>query len=247
MKELDERWLEDYDYCDQGIHMPPRFSGLAVALGLGSSLLMGSAADAALQVTVTQAGAPPGQSVWAFSGSASYTELFPGGKFAAGGVNNIEEWKGDGGSDYVKPLTYNNYTPGLISGLIDLTVTSSTGGVRTGTIVGLHIDHDGSGDDFGAQLDGSIDIPLADGDLVSWAGSGVFPVDLANLNTGSFFFSNYGESPTVAGMIYGTLPIEINVQPVPGPLPLLGCGAAFASARRLRRRRHERECSCLRS
>ena len=234
-------------YTSNQNHMISRMPGLAVALGLGSSLLLGSAANAALQVTVTQAGAPLGQSIWAFSGSARYSEQFPGGKFAAGSLTNIEEWKGNAGSDYVKTSAYNNYTPALISGLIELTVASLTGSTATGTIVGLHIDHDTSGDDFGTGLAGLIDIPLADGDLVSWAGTGVFPVDLANLNMGSFFFANYGGSSAVSGRIYGTLPITMNVQPAPGPLPLLGCGAAFAYSRRLRRMQRERTCSCPQS
>lgn len=39
----------------------------------------------------------------------------------------------------------------------------------------------------------------------------MFAVDIAKLNGGSFSFSNYGGSQAVAGQIYGTLPLTLNV------------------------------------
>ena len=48
--------------------------------------------------------------------------------------------------------------------------------------------------------------------MVAWTGSGVFAVDIANLNTGLFAFSNYGGSQ-VGGQINGLLPITMIVVP----------------------------------
>jgi hypothetical protein len=79
-----------------------------------------------------------------------------------------------------------------------------------GSIGYLHIDHDDSGDDFGVGLFGD-DIPLLGGDVVAWSGSAVFDVDINKLNPGAFSFSNYGGSQAVAGQIYGTLPLTLNV------------------------------------
>jgi hypothetical protein len=205
------------------------------SLALAPSLLLASSAHAALTVKVTP-GPSAGQSIWTFSGSSTYTELTPGGKFAGGDPGVIEEWKGDGGSDYVKAGTYNNYTPVLDTGSIGITVTPQLGSPMSGSIDGLHIDHDNSGDDFGVSLLGA-DIPLSDGATVSWSGSGTFPVDFANLNVGIFQFTNYGE--VTAGQPYGTLPVTIDS--APGPLPLLGCGAAFSFSRKLRRACKRRE------
>ena len=181
-------------------------AGLAIAM----TVLIASTSRAELIVTVTQAGAPPGQTLWTFSGSSTYTQLLPGGKFAGGALANIEEWKGDAGSDYVKAGTYNNFTTSMISGAISLTVTPLVGSSSSGSIVGLHVDHDTSGDDFGVGLLGS-DIPLSQGDVVTWSGSGIFAVDFANLNLGSFNFLNFGGSQAVSGAIYGRLPIAMNV------------------------------------
>jgi hypothetical protein len=204
---------------------------IVACLAWAPGLLLATASHAALTVTVSP-GAPSGQSVWTFSGSSIYNQQNPGGKFAAGGLALIQEWKGDSGSDYVKTGAYNNHVADLSSGSIDIVVTPLSGSPLSGNIDGLHIDHDTSGDDFGVSLLGTVDIPLAAGDTVSWSGSGIFPVDLAKLNLGSFLFSKYGEDPL--GQPYGILPINMVVS-VPGPLPLLGCGAAFTFSRRLRR------------
>ena len=211
--------------------MMARHHWIVAGLGWAPSLLLATASHAALTVTVGP-GAPIGQSVWTFSGSSTYNQQVPGGKFAAGGLALIQEWKGDSSSDYVKTGSYNNYVADLTSGLINIVVAPLSGSPLSGTIDGLHIDHDTSGDDFGVSLLGTVDIPLADGDSVSWSGSGIFPVDLAKLNLGSFLFSNYGED--TQGQPYGVLPINMVVS-APGPLPLLGCGAAFTISRRLRR------------
>ncbi|MEB3200556.1 MAG: hypothetical protein VKK62_08535 [Synechococcaceae cyanobacterium] len=185
---------------------------------------------------VTPIPSQPGNTLWTFSGTSTYSELAPGGRFAGGALSNIIEWKGDSASDYVKSGTYNNYTTSLLSGLISLTVTPQAGGPLQGSIAGLHVDHDNSGDDFGTGLSGA-DIPLMNGDLVSWSGSGVFAVDIANLIAGSYLFNNYGE--TLQGSPFGSLPLNLVVSTtpaVPAPLPVLGSAAAFACSRRLRRR-----------
>lgn len=205
------------------------------SLAVAPALLVAPSAKA-LSVTVSPAG-PAGQSLWTFSGSATYSQMNPGGTFAGGALSLIQEWKGDGGSDDVKTSTYNHHVAALISGSIGITVTPLTGSAVVGQIDGLHSDHDNSGDDFGVSLLDA-DIPLADGDIVSWSGSGIFPVDMSNLNVGIFQFVAYGEVPSGqpnAGNPYGSLPLSLTVSPAPGPLPILGCGAAFSFARKLRR------------
>jgi hypothetical protein len=202
-------------------------------------ILFASAAGA-LTVTVKQGSAPAGFTEWTFTGSSTYTQLNPGGTFAVvPPLAAIVEWKGNLLSDYVKTGTYDNYTPTLASGLISLTVTPVSGPARSGTITALHIDHDASGDDFGIGLDGlstsplNTAIPLSSNDVVSWSGSGIFPVDFTNLNVGSFLFNNYGDSTLSR---FGDLPITITVQEAPAPLPVLGCGVALSFSRKLRKR-----------
>jgi len=194
---------------DKGFSMPvSRWIVGSVALAM--TMLMASTGRAELIVWITQAGAPAGQTLWTFGGTSTYGQLAPGGKFAGGSLANIEEWKGDAGSDYVKTGAYNNFTTSMISGAISLTVTPLVGSPSSGSIGGLHIDHDSSGDDFGVGLLGA-DIPLSQGDVVTWSGSGIFAVDMANLNLGNFSFTNFGGSQAVSGQIYGTLPITLNV------------------------------------
>lgn len=202
-------------------------------------VLFASAADA-LTVTVKQGSAPAGSTEWTFAGSSTYTQLNPGGSFAVvPPLTAIVEWKGDSLSDYVKTGAYDNYTPTLTSGLISLTVTPVSGPAKSGTITALHIDHDGSGDDFGIGLAGlstspaNTAIPLNSNDVVSWSGSGIFAVDFVNLNIGSFLFNRYGDSTLSR---FGDLPITITVQEAPGPLPVLACGVALSFSRKLRKR-----------
>ena len=179
-----------------------------------------------------------GLTIWHFSGSATYSELFPGGKFAGGALNLIEEWKGSGAaSDFVSTGGYNNHVVAPTSGSVSLSIATSGIDVQTDAIDGIHVDHDSSGDDFGVSLTAS-DILLANNDLVSWSGSAVFAVDINRLNSGSFTFQNYGESLIAAGNPFGTLPLQINVSTVPEPasIGLLTAAAVGWVARRRRRR-----------
>lgn len=205
-----------------------------------SPALLASTADAALMITVKQGSAPVGSTEWMFSGSSTYIQLNPGGAFAVvPPLTNIIEWKGDALSDFVKTGAYDNYTPTLASGTISLTVAPVSGPVKTATISALHVDHDDTGDDFGVGLDGSSTSPvntaisLNANAVVSWSGSGIFPVDITKLNYGSFLFAKYGASSSSR---FGDLPITINVQEAPGPLPLLGLGVAFPFSRQMRRK-----------
>lgn len=188
-----------------------RFRLASIVLSVATAALLASSSDAGLVVTVTR-DSTPGQTLWAFSGSSIYTQLAPGGKFAAAGTSPtlIEEWKGGAtGSDYVVAGQYNNFTTTLISGAIGLTV-NTPGNTYVGSVGYLHIDHDDSGDDFGVGLFGD-DIPLLNGDVVTWSGSAVFAVDFTKLNPGSFLFSNYGGSQAVSGTTFGTMPLTLNV------------------------------------
>jgi hypothetical protein len=194
---------------EKGLSMPA-YRWIVGSVALAMTLLIASTGRAELIVRVTQSGAPAGQTLWSFSGSSTYGQMAPGGKFAGGELANVEEWKGDAGSDYVKPSTYNNFTTSLVSGAVSLMVTPLVGSPSSGSIGGLHIDHDNSGDDFGVGLLGA-DIPLSQGDVVTWSGSAIFAVDLANLNLGSFSFTSLGGSQAVSGQIYGTLPITLNI------------------------------------
>jgi len=183
---------------------------------------MASAAQANLMIDIYEY-STPGQSRWVFSGSAQYSQNVVGGKFAGGDVSLIEEWKGGGaGSDYVKTGAYNNYTTSLISGSVTLSVTPSGGSITQGSIDGLHIDHDTTGDDFGVSL-AAEDIALSADALVSWSGEAIFDVDINKLNRGTFSFLNYGENPNVSGQIYGSLPLTLEV-PEPGTAVLLMLG-----------------------
>jgi len=205
------------------------FGGAALAF----AALLASSAYGDLSVTVTP-DVTPGQTVWQFSGSSIFSGTAVA-KFAGGALENIEEWKGGAGSDYVKAGAYNNVTKSLISGTIGITVTpSGTSGVD-GSIGGLHIDHDNSGDDFGVGLLGS-DILVPDGAVVAWTGSGVFAVDIANLNPGLFTFSDYGGSQA-GGPINGVLPITMSVVPEPSTWVMGAGGIACAAWGAWRRRK----------
>lgn len=211
---------------------------LAVAVVFG---LLGSVpARGALVIDISRHS--DGFTTWNFSGSASYSELFPGGKFAGGALTLIEEWKGSGAaSDFVSTGGYNNHVVAPTSGSVSLSVTNTTLGVQTDLIDGIHVDHDTTGDDFGVSLTAS-DILLANNDLVSWSGSAVFAVDINRLNSGNFTFQNYGESLVAAGNPFGTLPLQINVSTVPEPASI-GLLTAVAVGWVARRRR-SRKASC---
>lgn len=179
----------------------------SVCLALSLAALVASPTLAGLVVTVTR-DATPGQTLWQFSGSSTYTQIAAGGKFAGGPVLD-QEWKGSASSDYVVANAYGNYTTSRISGAIGLSV--KTGGSETTAAINwLHIDHESSGDDFGVGVLGD-DLPLLNGDIVSWVGSAVFAVDITKLNPGVFSFLNYGSSQAGSGTIYGTLPMTLNV------------------------------------
>lgn len=182
---------------------------LAAVLAISTVALPAATSFADLIVTVTP-NSTPGHTLWTFSGSTTYVQQAAGGKFAAGAPSLIEEWKGGSPeSDYVVTGAYNNHIASLQSGGINLKVTSA-GTPSFGSIDSLHIDHDTTGDDFGVGLLGTVDIPLVQGDLVEWTGSGVFDVDFTKLNLGSFSFVSYGGS-TLGGGITGQMLLTLNV------------------------------------
>ena len=200
----------------------------ALACALGSS-----AAQAALSINISHHST--GFTLWEFSGSSNYLQASPGGKISGSTLDTIIEWKGSAAaSDYVPASSYNNYTVALQSGSISVSVTPSGGSATTDFVDGLHVDHDNTGDDFGISLL-SADIPLANDDLVSWSGAGVFAVDSNSLNAGSFTFANYGDGGIPVNSPFGSLDLSLAVQAVPEPT---SCGlAALAGAALTARRR----------
>lgn len=223
----------------------PKLVGRMLAAVVAFGLLGSVPARGALVIDISRHS--DGFTIWHFSGSANYVESTPGGKFAGGALNLIEEWKGSGAaSDFVSTGGYNNYVVAPTSGSVSLSVATTGIGVQTDLIDGIHVDHDTTGDDFGVSLSAS-DIVLANNDLVSWSGSAVFAVDINKLNSGNFTFQNYGESLITGGNPFGTLPLQINVSTVPEPasIGLLTAAAVGWVARRRSSRKAIRRAAAV--
>ena len=183
-----------------------------VIAALGA-LVLGSQAMAQLVVTVTPAGG--GNTLWTFSGSATYAEVNVGLEFrtTSGWAEEYStEWKGSVASaDYVATGAYNNQHSLLVSGTYPVITVNGTPYNMGGVIV----DHDSSGDDFGVTIAGVYDVPVPANATVAFSGSAVFAVDYANLNPGVYSFSSitHAVSNTDTGM--GTLPLNMTVVPEP--------------------------------
>lgn len=185
----------------------------SLALAALGALALGSQSMAQLVVTVTPAGG--GNTLWTFSGSATYTESAAGLEFRATtgwAEDDSTEWKGNGNSgNYVASGTYNNQHSLLVSGTNPVITVNGT----PYNIGGVIVDHDGSGDDFGVTIAGAATVPVPANATVAFSGSAVFAVDYAKLNPGVYSFGNISHAVGGTDTGIGTLPLNMTVVPEP--------------------------------
>lgn len=185
-------------------------------------VLTAAQSHAALIVDITGISGS-GETTWTFSGSDT-----------AGGGGSFEDNANLANNDYWEDLAEFTTASDLeltpSSGSATLTIDGVTRNIDVG-----YVDDGGVGsDNFGVGIDGSGNFSFSLGDLVSWTGSIVVPIDInafsptpATLTT-----SNYAGTA-------GTLDLEVNIggvaaTPEPGTLSLLGLALIGAAA--LRRR-----------
>lgn len=171
-----------------------------------------------------------GETTWVFSGSdtARGTEQFNAGTIGAGG-----SWQDVG--DYVTSA-YDNAGISLISGIVTIQVNGSA----SNTIDRIRLDHDEPPalDELGFGFPTlSSDLPFTNGDVVSWAGTAVVPVDLNDLVPGEFGSSAFGtigtDILTLEGCVLtagGECPASVP-EPSTGLLLVTGGLLAIASRR----------------
>jgi hypothetical protein len=196
--------------------------GLATAFVVAGATINASAQELYVHIKGLGNGT---QSILEFYGSVTYSG--PGTSFRANSAA-MEEWKGSGAAnDYVTGGTYDDYINQILSGKARVTV-----GGDTKYIDYVNIDHDGSGDDFGFSVKGGTDMTVNNGDVVTFAGRGLFNIAAGNLNPGTYNFTNINGN--------GPLPLNVKVSTVPEPgewaaMGILGAGLVGLMARARRR------------
>jgi hypothetical protein len=166
-------------------------------------------------------------SIFKFSGSTTYSGT---GAFLRTNSASIDEFKGTSSSDFVNGSVtgfYNNFVTQILSGNARVGV-----GGNWYDIDYVHLDHDSSGDDFGISIVNGSDVAINNGDVLQFAGKGVFNAFVGKLNVGTYTFSDLNST--------GTAGLTVNVYSVPEPgewaaMGILGAGLAGLVVRSRRR------------
>ena len=195
------------------------------ALGV---LLAASATASAQSLVLDIYGGPnSATSIFKFSGSTSYSGT---GAFLRNNSASMDEFKGTSASDFVNGSVsgyYNNFVTQILSGNARVGV-----GGNWYDIDYVHLDHDNSGDDFGISIVNGSDVAINNGDVLQFAGKGVFNASVGKLNVGTYSFSDLNST--------GTAGLTVNVYSVPEPgewaaMGILGAGLAGLVVRSRRR------------
>lgn len=181
---------------------------LITATAIGLSLGVVETAQASLLVNVTGT-AGSGQTIWVFSGSSTASS---DGVFGLAPSDFPEEWRNVG--DYVADTSLNAISISPSSGSASITNSQET---RSISLIGIDYDGNSSSsnnDDFGIGVaDQSLNIIA--GDVVSWTGTLLLPLDITQFKLGTY-------GPAQSGAIGGLTDIQLTLQSVPESTSIIG-------------------------
>lgn len=181
---------------------------LITATAIGLSLGVVETAQASLLVNVTGT-AGSGQTIWVFSGSSTASS---DGVFGLAPSDSPEEWRNVG--DYVADTSLNAISISPSSGSASITNSQET---RSISLIGIDYDGNSSSsnnDDFGIGVaDQSLNIIA--GDVVSWTGTLLLPLDITQFKLGTY-------GPAQSGAIGGLTDIQLTLQSVPESTSIIG-------------------------
>jgi len=181
---------------------------LITATAIGLSLGVVETAQASLLVNVT--GTPgSGQTIWVFSGSSTASS---NGVFGLTPSDSPEEWRNVG--DYVADTSLNEISISPSSGSASITNSQET---RSISLIGIDYDGNSSSsnnDDFGIGV-ANQPLNIITGDLVSWTGTLLLPLDITQFKLGTY-------GPAQGGAIGGLTDIQLTFKSVPESTSIIG-------------------------
>lgn len=181
---------------------------LITATAIGLSLGVVETAQASLLVNVT--GTPgSGQTIWVFSGSSTASS---NGVFGLTPSDSPEEWRNVG--DYVADTLLNGISISPSSGSASITNSQET---RSISLIGIDYDGNSSSsnnDDFGIGV-ANQPLNIITGDLVSWTGTLLLPLDITQFKLGTY-------GPAQGGAIGGLTDIQLTFKSVPESTSIIG-------------------------
>ena len=181
---------------------------LITATAIGLSLGVVETAQASLLVNVTGT-AGSGQTIWVFSGSSTASS---NGVFGLTPGDSPEEWRNVG--DYVADTSLNAISISPSSGSASITNSQET---RSISLIGIDYDGNSSSsnnDDFGIGV-ANQPLNIITGDLVSWTGTLLLPLDITQFKLGTY-------GPAQDGAIGGLTDIQLTLQSVPESTSIIG-------------------------
>ena len=181
---------------------------LITATAIGLSLGVVETAQASLLVNVTGT-AGSGQTIWVFSGSSTASS---NGVFGLTPGDSPEEWRNVG--DYVADTLLNAISISPSSGSASITNSQET---RSISLIGIDYDGNSSSsnnDDFGIGV-ANQPLNIITGDLVSWTGTLLLPLDITQFKLGTY-------GPAQGGAIGGLTDIQLTFKSVPESTSIIG-------------------------
>lgn len=181
---------------------------LITATAIGLSLGVVETAQASLLVNVTGT-AGSGQTIWVFSGSSTASS---DGVFGLTPGDSPEEWRNVG--DYVADTLLNGISISPSSGSASITNSQET---RSISLIGIDYDGNSSSsnnDDFGIGV-ANQPLNIITGDLVSWTGTLLLPLDITQFKLGTY-------GPAQGGAIGGLTDIQLTFKSVPESTSIIG-------------------------
>ncbi|GAL94167.1 MAG: PEP-CTERM sorting domain-containing protein [Microcystis wesenbergii TW10] len=181
---------------------------LITATAIGLSLGVVETAQASLLVNVTGT-AGSGQTIWVFSGSSTASS---NGVFGLTPGDSPEEWRNVG--DYVADTLLNAISISPSSGSASITNSQET---RSISLIGIDYDGNSSSsnnDDFGIGV-ANQPLNIITGDLVSWTGTLLLPLDITQFKLGTY-------GPAQGGAIGGLTDIQLTFKSVPESTGIIG-------------------------
>lgn len=187
--------------------METRHNGIGFGFGvLLAGLLLVSCQSAHADLVLAISGTPgSGETTWTFSGEGVATATATGGNSATGGAAFFE-WI-DVGDFTVEPFGFFTPTSGSAS-ITNVTTTDSHSFISV-----LLDDDDPSSDEIGVRTDSNLS--YSTGDVISWGGFLVVPVDVNQL-TAPFSSLNNTVGPS-EGRGFGLPKLDLSITAIPEP------------------------------